>query len=189
MVLERKKDARCRVLLLCLTQWIGCDLGLWRMPVSAHQPGTEEPQQTGRALPGQRWSVHGRQQTTVDQLHTSTNLFYQKHRGIKTTLSRQNCFRPVEMLAAHHDQENLVLHQPVNGGKPAAQGTRHLQPKTPGARYPKTPLKVPLNDENAARVLGGKSVIGGRSRAAGNEPATAKGKGLAPVTPLGAYCP
>ncbi|RKU42081.1 hypothetical protein DL546_004896 [Coniochaeta pulveracea] len=48
------------------------------------------------------------------------------------------------MLALHHDQENRV---------------RTLQPKTPGARYPKTPLKVPLNDENAPHGLAGKSIL------------------------------
>lgn len=62
------------------------------------------------------------------------------------------------MLAAH-DQENLVsIHQTAVNNK--QQGTtRGLQPKTPGARHPKTPLKVPLNDENAARGLGGKGVL------------------------------
>ena len=88
------------------------------------------------------------------------------------------------MLAAHRDQENLVLHQAA-GGKSLAQGKGQLQPKTPGARYPKTPLKVPLNDENAVHVLGGKSVLGGRSKAAGNEQMTVKGKQLGPVTPMG----
>lgn len=47
---------------------------------------------------------------------------------------------------------------------------RGLQPKTPGARYPKTPIKVPLNDENAAHVVGGaKGNLTGRSRSRGNE--------------------
>lgn len=52
------------------------------------------------------------------------------------------------MLAAHRDQENLVQSHQV----PAKQ-----QPKTPGARYPKTPHKVPLNDENGATAFRGKS--------------------------------
>ena len=69
------------------------------------------------------------------------------------------------------------------------QGIRQLQPKTPGARYPKTPLKVPLNDENANHGLG-KSVLGGRSRGA-NENIVTIGKGGKGadksnwVTPLG----
>ena len=67
------------------------------------------------------------------------------------------------MLAAR-DQENLVhgLHQAA-ASKPLNQSTRGLQPKTPGNKYPKTPLKVPLNDENAPTAFGGK---------------TGKGKGL-----------
>lgn len=35
-----------------------------------------------------------------------------------------------------------------------------MQPKTPGNRYPKTPLKVPLNDENKNASLGGKQLKG-----------------------------
>ena len=80
------------------------------------------------------------------------------------------------MLAAR-DQENLVHgHQTVAASKPLNQGTRGLQPKTPGNKYPKTPLKIPLNDENAPGGFGGKS---------------GKGKGLetggknAFVTPMG----
>lgn len=68
-----------------------------------------------------------------------------------------------KMFAAH-DQENLVsIHQTVANGKQHGT-TRGLQPKTPGARYPKTPLKVPLNDENAARGLGGKSILNNKTR-------------------------
>jgi len=61
------------------------------------------------------------------------------------------------MLAAR-DQENLVHgHHQVAASKPLNQGTRGLQPKTPGNKYPKTPLKIPLNDENAPTGFGGKS--------------------------------
>jgi hypothetical protein len=58
------------------------------------------------------------------------------------------------MLAAR-DQENLVhgLHQAA-ASKPLNQSTRGLQPKTPGNKYPKTPLKIPLNDENAPTAIG-----------------------------------
>jgi hypothetical protein len=64
------------------------------------------------------------------------------------------------MLAAR-DQENLVHgHQQVAASKPLNQTTRSLQPKTPGNRHPKTPLKVPLHDENAPTGFGGKSVRG-----------------------------
>ncbi|KAL1839349.1 hypothetical protein VTJ49DRAFT_1617 [Mycothermus thermophilus] len=71
------------------------------------------------------------------------------------------------MLAAHHDQENRYALQ-ANAAK------QQLQAKTPGARYPKTPLKVPLNDENAARGFNGKSVLGGKGN---NENALTVGKG------------
>ncbi|KAK4203762.1 hypothetical protein QBC40DRAFT_218892 [Triangularia verruculosa] len=53
------------------------------------------------------------------------------------------------MLAAHHDQENVYMHQ-------AGGSNKQLGAKTPGARYPKTPLKIPLNDENANHGFGGK---------------------------------
>lgn len=60
------------------------------------------------------------------------------------------------MLAAHHDQENLYKHQ-------AGASKQQLQAKTPGARFPKTPLKVPLNDENANHGFNGKSVLRGKN--------------------------
>ncbi|SPQ21593.1 865b6a4c-fd55-40fe-b9bb-e937a836b930 [Thermothielavioides terrestris] len=54
------------------------------------------------------------------------------------------------MLAAHHDQENVYTHQ-------AGASKQQLQAKTPGARYPKTPLRIPLKDENAHHGFGGKT--------------------------------
>ena len=52
------------------------------------------------------------------------------------------------MLAAR-DQENLVHgHQAAAAAKPLNQGARQLPPKTPGNKAPKTPFKIPLNDEN-----------------------------------------
>jgi hypothetical protein len=69
------------------------------------------------------------------------------------------------------DQENLVARH-HNGAVMKQQNI--------GSRYPKTPVKVPLNDENVSHVLGGaKSIIGNRTR--GNEnaaPATKGYKGL-----------
>ncbi|KAK0720505.1 hypothetical protein B0H67DRAFT_576473 [Lasiosphaeris hirsuta] len=56
------------------------------------------------------------------------------------------------MLATHHNQENVYTHQ-------TGASKQQLQAKTPGARYPKTPLKVPLNDENTHHGFGGKSVL------------------------------
>lgn len=92
------------------------------------------------------------------------------------------------MLAAR-DQENLAYsHHAGAASKPQNQGMRHIQPKTPGARFPKTPLKVPLNDENTNAGFGGKSML----RTKGNNENIATigkgGNGLGKsnlVTPLG----
>lgn len=59
---------------------------------------------------------------------------------------------------AAHEQENLLSARETAAAT-KQQTARTFQPKTPGARFPKTPLKVPLNDENAARGHGGKSVL------------------------------
>ncbi|CAL3963113.1 hypothetical protein PZA11_000828 [Diplocarpon coronariae] len=65
---------------------------------------------------------------------------------------------------ATRDQENLVHgRQQAAALKPLNQTVRGLQPKTPGNKFPKTPMKIPLNDENALGGFGGK---------------TGKGKGL-----------
>ncbi|KAI9674473.1 MAG: hypothetical protein M1817_001811 [Caeruleum heppii] len=62
------------------------------------------------------------------------------------------------MLAAR-DQENLVHgHHTTAAAKPLNQGVRTIAPKTPGNRAPKTPFKLPLNDENATTAFGGKTV-------------------------------
>ncbi|WEW60027.1 hypothetical protein PRK78_005510 [Emydomyces testavorans] len=59
------------------------------------------------------------------------------------------------MLAAR-DQENLVhSHQTAAAAKPLNQGIRSLQPKTPGNKVPKTPFRIPLNDENNPLTFGG----------------------------------
>ena len=59
------------------------------------------------------------------------------------------------MLAAR-DQENLVHgHQSAAASKPLNQGTKQLLPKTPRNKVPKTPFKVPLNDENGPPKFGG----------------------------------
>lgn len=61
------------------------------------------------------------------------------------------------MLAAR-DQENLVnTHRTAAAGKPLNQGTRQLNPKTPGQRI-KTPFKVALNDENDPLAFGKKTI-------------------------------
>jgi hypothetical protein len=88
------------------------------------------------------------------------------------------------MLAAHHDQENLVFaHQAGAAAKQQNQAARAAHPKTPGARFPKTPLKIPLNDENANRGFAGKSVL--RTKQNNENTSTGvKGKSNL-VTPLG----
>ncbi|KAK4983329.1 hypothetical protein LTR66_008869 [Elasticomyces elasticus] len=71
------------------------------------------------------------------------------------------------MLAAHADQENLVHnHQTTAAAKPMNQGTRGLGQKTPANKPPKTPFKIPLNDENAANHFG-KSLL--KTNGKGNE--------------------
>lgn len=50
---------------------------------------------------------------------------------------------------AAHDQENAVRNLQVGpGGKPLNAGVKSFGTKTPGNKAPKTPYKVPLNDEN-----------------------------------------
>ncbi|KAL2828761.1 hypothetical protein BDW59DRAFT_142990 [Aspergillus cavernicola] len=62
-------------------------------------------------------------------------------------------------MLALRDQENLVhSHQAVATSKPLNQGVKQLQPKTPGARAPKTPFKVPLKDENDPLAFGKKTI-------------------------------
>jgi hypothetical protein len=70
------------------------------------------------------------------------------------------------MLAAHIDQENLVHgQQTAAAAKPLNQGAKGYAAKTPGRKAPKTPFKVPLNDENAL-FRGGKSVLKTNGKAA-----------------------
>ncbi|KAI9717519.1 MAG: hypothetical protein M1812_004660 [Candelaria pacifica] len=72
------------------------------------------------------------------------------------------------MLAAR-DQENLVHgHHTAAAAKPLNQGSKQLAPKTPGNKVPKTPFKVPLNDENAPIGFGG-GKTGLKTNIKGNE--------------------
>lgn len=96
----------------------------------------------------------------------------------------------IEMLAAR-DQENLVHgQQAAAASKPLNQGIRQLQPKTPGNKVPKTPFKIPLNDENGGFGNGG-GKTGLKLNGKGNENFMTVGKkgGLgdknAFITPLG----
>ena len=92
------------------------------------------------------------------------------------------------MLAAR-DQENLVHgHQAAAASKPLNQGSKQLPPKTPGNRIPKTPFKIPLNDENGG-LGGGKGGLKANGKGDENM-ATGMKKGAlgnknAFVTPMG----
>ncbi|EAW19445.1 uncharacterized protein NFIA_025170 [Aspergillus fischeri NRRL 181] len=84
-------------------------------------------------------------------------------------------------MLALRDQENLVhTHQTVAAAKPLNHGVKQSQPRTPGARAPKTPFKVPLNDENDPLAFGKKTV-----KAAGKQKENTKPAKDAFVTPLG----
>jgi hypothetical protein len=97
------------------------------------------------------------------------------------------------MLAAH-DQENLIhIQQAAGASKPLNQGIRQLAPKSHGNKAPKTPFKVPLNDENGAAALGA-GKLGLKTIGKGNENILTVGKkgGFGDkntfVTPLGWFC-
>ncbi|MCJ1309972.1 hypothetical protein MMC25_003633 [Agyrium rufum] len=92
---------------------------------------------------------------------------------------------------AARDQENLVHgHQLTAASKSLNQGTRQLQPKTPGNKAPKTPFKIPLNNEN--EIFGRNGLqTGGKANGKGNENLVLRNKRTdgadktAFVTPLG----
>lgn len=96
------------------------------------------------------------------------------------------------MLAAR-DQENLVHgHRAAAASKPLNQGAKYLQPKTPGNKVPKTPFRVPLNDENGPpRFGGGKSGLNGNVKGAENLMTGGRKGGLGDkkqfITPLGTF--
>lgn len=89
------------------------------------------------------------------------------------------------------DKENLVHgHQTAAASKPLNQTVKHLPPKTPGNKVPKTPFKIPLNDENGPPRFG---KLGLEVNSRGNEnPTTGGGKGgflqkNSFITPSGTY--
>lgn len=58
---------------------------------------------------------------------------------------------------AANDQENAVRHLHAGTtGKALNSSLKGLNAKTPGNKAPKTPFKIPLNDENAAGKTIGK---------------------------------
>ena len=94
------------------------------------------------------------------------------------------------MLAARNqDQENLIHgHQQVAASKPLNQGTRNALPKTPGNKFPKTPLKVPIHDENAPMGFGGgKSVLNTKGKGPENMMLGGKSDKNAFITPMGLF--
>lgn len=59
------------------------------------------------------------------------------------------------MFASRANQENVIYEQQTAAAaKPLNQGVKGLAPKTPSNKPPKTPFKVPLNDENTAFAAG-----------------------------------
>ena len=81
-------------------------------------------------------------------------------------------------MLAVRDQENLAhAHQATAAAKPLNQGARQLGPKTPrnGNKAPKTPFRVPLNDENYDGGFGG-GKTGLKNYGKGSENALATGK-------------
>jgi|TARA_R110002003_G_scaffold97_39_gene8083 hypothetical protein len=54
---------------------------------------------------------------------------------------------------AAHDQENAVRNISIGpSGKPINAGAKAFGAKTPGNKAPKTPFKLPLNDENVFKT-------------------------------------
>ncbi|KAI3334857.1 hypothetical protein F4824DRAFT_169651 [Ustulina deusta] len=96
---------------------------------------------------------------------------------------------------AAHNQENITFNRQHAAAIKQQQGqaSRPLGSKTPGAKYSKTPMKVPLNDENDANAMTSKALKGGdksnfatpmtqRARAVlGDKTTNAKAKGLQTV--------
>lgn len=97
---------------------------------------------------------------------------------------------PIMATLAANDQENAVRHlQAAAAGKSLNAGLKGFNAKTPGNKAPKTPFKIPLNDENAV-TKGGKSIL--HTKGKGAELVTG-GKGgkvddNAFVTPAGTIC-
>jgi hypothetical protein len=90
---------------------------------------------------------------------------------------------------AAHDQENAVRHLHAGpAGKALNGGAKSFNAKTPGNKAPKTPFKVPLNDENAVNPAG-KSLLQTKGKPSENLLFTTKKSGKidenAFVTPAG----
>ena len=89
------------------------------------------------------------------------------------------------MFAARANNENAIYEQQTAAAsKPLNQGVRGLAPKTPGNKAPKTPFKVPLNDENIT-LGGGKTGGKGKQDGLFGEGKSGKVDRSAFVTPAG----
>ena len=81
------------------------------------------------------------------------------------------------MLAARDLENRVAAHH---------NGAALKQQQQAGRFYPKTPVKIPLNDENAAHAAGGaKSALGNGNRTRGNENIQLTSKRSNFVTPMG----
>jgi hypothetical protein len=68
-----------------------------------------------------------------------------------------------------HGQENVIHgHQQLAASKPLNHGVKGLAPKTPGNKYPKTPVRLPLRDENDQISLKGKGVLTAKAKVVDN---------------------
>lgn len=84
------------------------------------------------------------------------------------------------MLAARDLENRVAAHH---------NGAALKQQQQAGRLYPKTPVKIPLNDENATHAVGGaKSVLGNGNRPRGNENIQLTSKRSNFVTPVGKFC-
>ena len=165
----------CRIKLkikLSITQFV-CSCKVWRV----------EPKlcllETTKQIVPQITGVAGRslrQNPVAGQQPKSTLNFNEAFEAFQPSSTVNiNC---ISTMLAARDQENLVHgHQQAAAVKPLNQTA-----KTPGNRYPKTPLKIPLRDENAPEGLGGKSVLGTKGKSLGNDVTFDKN---AFVTPMG----
>lgn len=76
------------------------------------------------------------------------------------------------MLAAHREQENRVLSHPISSKQ---------QPKTPGMRYPKTPMELGRGNENALMGFAAKNTMQGAAKLGENEKFLSKRTLLTPT--------
>ena len=82
------------------------------------------------------------------------------------------------MLAARDLENRVAAHH---------NGAALKQQQQAGRLYPKTPVKIPLNDENATHAAG-KSALGNGNRTRGNENMQLTSKRSNFVTPVGKSC-